>query len=91
MANKLPTVPWTSLFPGLNHSEDIIRDSTRRKNGERHYRVKLRLPHTQLARVQALLAPYGFHVTTDSWAAHHMMLRLPMQQGIKCIRHTSGA
>ena len=86
MSNKLPTVPWTSLFPGLNHSEDIIRDSTRRKNGERHYRVKLRLPHTQLARVQALLAHYGFHVT--AWGTWK---RYDRTGCIKCIRHTAGA
>ena len=90
MAKARSTVPWTKLFPGLNHTTDIIRDSTRRKNGERHYRVKLRLPHIELGRVQALLAPYGFYASEDSWAAHHRMLRLPWQQSIKCIRHTAG-
>jgi hypothetical protein len=82
-------VPWTKLFPGLDHYSDITRDSVLRQNGERHYRVKLRLKHAELARVQRLLEPYGF--TCEPWHAGYVapgtLVISHRFECIKCIRH----
>ena len=82
------TVPWTTLFPNLDHHNGIFRDSVRRKNGDRHYRVKLRLPHNKLADVQAKLAPYGF--TAERWEEYSHWSKQTRQM-IKCIRHVPAA
>ena len=80
------TVPWTELFPELlgATSFDMTRDSVVRKNGDRHYRVKLKLPHSKLSYVQKSLEPYGF--TAEKW--HWWWPRVRGGECIKCIRRT---
>ena len=87
------TVPWTDLFPELIGATgfDMTRDSVVRKNGDRHYRVKLKLPHSKLEYVQAALKPYGF--TAEKWHWWWPRRYRPGQRGeecIKCVRHIPG-
>ena len=85
MSNK---VPWTTLFPGLDHYRGIFRDSVRRENGDRHYRVKLRLPHRTLDNVRRKLEPYGFMV--ERWEEYDPWSKKTSEM-IKCIRRTPAA
>lgn len=88
---KHPKVPWTQLFPELagNTNHAMTRDSVRRQDGTRHYRVKLHFPHSRLTEVQRKLAPHGFEVTRWSWLAHRNMLRQRADECIKCVRRTA--
>lgn len=95
MPKHTDTVPWTKLFPEIrgNTGVAMTRDSVTRRNGDRHYRVKLHLPHSRLAEVQRKLKPYGFTVSRWQWLAHRNMVPVrgsvpEWRQAIKCIRHT---
>jgi hypothetical protein len=95
MPKHADTVPWTKLFPEIRGNTDgaMTRDSVRRVNGDRHYRVKLHLPHSRLREVERKLASYGFTVSRWTWLAYHNMVPVngstpKWRQAIKCIRHT---
>lgn len=90
------TVPWTDLFPELKGNTEIAmtRDSMRRQNGDRHYRVKLHFPHRRLDEVRRKLEPYGFAVSEWQWICHRNMVPVngntpEWRQAIKCVRHSS--
>jgi hypothetical protein len=87
--SKRATVNWTQLFPELkgNTITHMTRDSMVRPNGDRHYRVKLKISPDRLDEVQRKLAPHGFTVTVWPWLGHQNMLRVPFVMGLKCIRH----
>lgn len=89
--SKRASVPWTDLFPELigRTDCDMTRDSVRRNNGDRHYRVKLRLPHSKLGYVQAQLKPYGFEVTKWTWLSYGRRSSRG-EECLKCIRHETG-
>lgn len=96
MPRHADAVPWTKLFPRLRGQTDgaMTRDSVVRRNGDRHYRVKLHLPHSRIGEVARKLAPYGFTVAKWTWVARQGMVpvgsSLPAwRQAIKCIRHTA--
>jgi len=86
------TVPWTQLFPELRGNTEVsmICDSTLRKNGDRHYRVKIKLPHSQLAEAQRKLSPYGFVVTAWGFPERRYMVPVYGAEALKCIRHETG-